>query len=174
MNRTGAGKPSRKRSTITLEAILIVLSVILVYALSYYYDFLDRFYEFSREHEDWELDEIFFTVAYLAVVFAFMTWRRWREMVAVQAKLRQRNAELEAARREVKQLRGIMPICSNCKSIRDDKGYWHEVEKYVSEHSDADFSHGLCPACIRKLYPDFADDVVNNSEEKTAPSDDGD
>ena len=61
----------------------------------------------------------------------------------------------EAIRNEVKTLRGIIPICSSCKKIRDDQGAWNQVEVYVKEHSEAEFSHGLCPDCMKKLYPDI-------------------
>ena len=71
--------------------------------------------------------------------------------------LKQREEALKAALKEVKTLRGIIPICSGCKKIRDDKGYWKQVEVYVRDHSDAEFSHGICPECIKKLYPDFSD-----------------
>jgi len=54
---------------------------------------------------------------------------------------------------EIKKLRGMLPICSSCKKIRDDKGYWTQIEVYIREHSEAEFSHGICPACARKLYP---------------------
>ncbi len=54
-------------------------------------------------------------------------------------------------------LRGIVPICSYCKQIRDDKGYWNQVEAYVAKYTDAEFSHGICPDCMQKLYPEFAD-----------------
>lgn len=64
-------------------------------------------------------------------------------------------SELQAALAEVKQLRGIIPICANCKKVRDDKGYWMQVEHYLREHSDAEFSHSLCPDCMHKLYPDL-------------------
>jgi sensor domain CHASE-containing protein len=64
-------------------------------------------------------------------------------------------SELQAAMREIKTLSGMLPICSNCKNIRDDKGYWNRIEAYISEHSDAQFSHGLCPDCAKKLYPEF-------------------
>jgi len=60
----------------------------------------------------------------------------------------------EEALSEIKTLRGIIPICSSCKKIRDDKGYWHQVEVYISDHSEADFSHGICEECARKLYPE--------------------
>lgn len=62
-------------------------------------------------------------------------------------------AELRSAGAEIKTLRGIIPICASCKKIRDDEGYWRQVEDYVSEHSEADFSHGLCPDCLAKYLP---------------------
>ena len=60
---------------------------------------------------------------------------------------------LQKALNEVRTLRGIVPICSNCKNIRDDQGYWRQVEVYVRDHTEAEFSHGICPECIKKLYP---------------------
>ena len=73
------------------------------------------------------------------------------------ADLREKNAELEKALTEVKKLSGLLPICANCKKIRDDKGYWNQIELYISNHSEAEFSHGLCPECAKKLYPEFYD-----------------
>lgn len=61
--------------------------------------------------------------------------------------------QLEQSMKEIKQLRKFLPICANCKKIRDDKGYWTEVEVYISSHSDAEFSHGICPECAQQLYP---------------------
>ncbi len=61
----------------------------------------------------------------------------------------------EKALKEVKQLKGMLPICSYCKKIRDDKGYWNQIEKYIHEHSDAQFSHGICQECAKKYFPDF-------------------
>lgn len=58
---------------------------------------------------------------------------------------------------KVKQLKGLLPICMNCKKIRDDKGYWNQLEVYISSHSEADFSHSLCPECASKLYPELDD-----------------
>ena len=69
--------------------------------------------------------------------------------------------ELQSALTEVKTLSGIIPICANCKKIRDDKGYWDQVEVYVSEHTDAHFSHGICPDCIEKIYPEQAERLRN-------------
>ncbi len=62
--------------------------------------------------------------------------------------------QLKKALNEINTLRGILPICSSCKKIRDDTGYWNQIEYYISIHSDAEFSHGICPDCAEKLYPD--------------------
>ena len=57
---------------------------------------------------------------------------------------------------KVKTLSGLLPICASCKKIRDDKGYWQKLETFVHEHSNAEFSHSMCPECMEKLYPDFS------------------
>ncbi len=66
--------------------------------------------------------------------------------------------DLEHALGEVKTLSGMLPICSNCKNIRDDKGYWKQIEEYLVHHSDASFSHGICPHCMNKLYPELCEE----------------
>jgi len=63
--------------------------------------------------------------------------------------------QLESALSDVKRLSGLLPICSHCKKIRDDKGYWKQIESYLSEHSEAEFSHGICQECIKQYYPDM-------------------
>jgi len=63
--------------------------------------------------------------------------------------------ELQSALHEVKTLSGLLPICSSCKKIRDDQGYWEQIEVYIRDHSDAEFTHGICPGCARKLYPEL-------------------
>jgi hypothetical protein len=62
-------------------------------------------------------------------------------------------AELRDVLSNVKHLRGLLPICASCKRIRDDHGYWNDVEEYIRKHSEADFTHGICPDCAKKLYP---------------------
>lgn len=66
--------------------------------------------------------------------------------------------ELQQALHEVKTLSGLLPICCSCKKIRNDQGYWLQIETYVQEHSNAEFSHGICPECAKKLYPEFYHD----------------
>ena len=62
--------------------------------------------------------------------------------------------ELQVALAEVKKLGGLLPICASCKSIRDDQGYWQQIEAYIQDHSEAEFSHSVCPKCAKKLYPE--------------------
>jgi len=64
------------------------------------------------------------------------------------------STQLKQSMKEINTLRGFLPICANCKKIRDDRGYWTQIETYISMHSEAEFSHGLCPECVVKLYGD--------------------
>jgi len=63
--------------------------------------------------------------------------------------------QLQSSLEKVKLLSGLIPICASCKKIRDDKGYWNQIESYIRNHSEAEFSHGICPECAHKLYPDL-------------------
>ena len=63
--------------------------------------------------------------------------------------------QLRKAMAKIKTLRGLLPICSSCKKVRDDSGYWNKIENYIKEHSDASFTHGICPECAQKLYPEL-------------------
>lgn len=65
---------------------------------------------------------------------------------------------------KVRQLSGLLPICASCKKIRDDKGYWNQIEAYIRDHSEAEFSHGLCPECSEKLYPEYHRAVFKKTE----------
>jgi sigma-B regulation protein RsbU (phosphoserine phosphatase) len=83
------------------------------------------------------------------------------QVLGLQAELAARVLELEDALARVKQLQGLLPICSYCKSIRDDKNYWHQVEAYFRTHSEAEFSHGICPSCWEKVVvPQFQKEGV--------------
>lgn len=63
--------------------------------------------------------------------------------------------QLQVAIAQIKTLRGMMPICSSCKMIRDDSGYWHQVEEYMRDHTDADFTHSMCPDCLKSMYAEY-------------------
>jgi len=89
--------------------------------------------------------------AWLAIV------RDVTERKQIEAEREQMITKLQDALNRVKKLSGLVPICAGCKRIRDDSGYWNEVEHYIAEHSDAQFSHGLCPECMKKYYPEFVE-----------------
>ena len=76
-------------------------------------------------------------------------------VVALQSALVEKVHSLQNALVHVKTLQGILPICMHCHKIRNDQQSWEKLEKYIAEHSDAQFSHGLCPECLKKHYPDF-------------------
>lgn len=88
------------------------------------------------------------------------------KLYSLQKQLERRVCELEEALAQIKTLRGLLPICSSCKKIRDDRGYWQEVDSYITSHSDVMFSHGICPDCFKKLYPEFVDIVQEEREKK--------
>ena len=79
-------------------------------------------------------------------------------------------AELQEALANVKTLTGLIPICSSCKKIRNDQGYWTQLETYLAQHSDAEFSHGLCLDCVRKLYPDYSGEVEARLAQRQPPT----
>jgi len=75
-------------------------------------------------------------------------------VLEMQDRIEKQVRELKIALQQIQTLHGILPICSFCKKIRDDTGYWEQVEVYVKNHSDADFSHSICPECMKQYYPD--------------------
>ncbi|MCG3211957.1 MAG: hypothetical protein FOGNACKC_05603 [Anaerolineae bacterium] len=97
-----------------------------------------------------ELGEIPMLTIILILVFSIAKQRKQAE--TQQEKL---IVELREALTQVKTLKGLLPMCASCKKIRDDQGYWQQVEFYIEDHSEAIFSHGICPDCFKKLYPDY-------------------
>jgi DNA-binding response OmpR family regulator len=85
-----------------------------------------------------------------------------RRMIYLQDRLADKVLELREALEQVKTLQGILPICSYCKKIRDDRNYWQQVEEYVASRSEARFSHSICPQCMLKHFPDFAKEITED------------
>lgn len=99
-----------------------------------------------------------FYLIYRAVIVITLTTpynSLFRELV--ESKKAKENVinELKESLQKVKLLEGFLPICASCKQIRDDKGYWNQIEQYISDHSDIKFSHSICPKCVKLLYPDI-------------------
>jgi len=93
-----------------------------------------------------------FAGVFLSIVIAFIATSRLQN---AKKRIIDRNNKLQKALDEIKTLHGIIPICSYCKKIRDDKGAWERIEEYISNHSEAQFSHGICPECYKKQMKDL-------------------
>jgi hypothetical protein len=81
--------------------------------------------------------------------FPILGWKSWKVGLDI--------TQLKQTIAKVNTLSGLLPICANCKKIRDDKGYWNRLEGYIQQHSEAEFTHGICPECIQELYPEIQD-----------------
>jgi preprotein translocase subunit YajC len=92
----------------------------------------------------------------LSVIIAFFTTHL---VGKAQKELQNQKNKLQKALDEIKTLRGIIPICSHCKQIRDDEGSWQRIEEYIHSHSEAQFSHGICPGCMKKHYPEHYESI---------------
>jgi len=88
------------------------------------------------------------------------------EIVSAHQQLQSEIAERKQLEKERETLSGLIPICANCKKIRNDEGYYEQVEKYIMDHSDAEFSHGICPDCMKKLYPEYIGILKKNNTEE--------
>ena len=86
------------------------------------------------------------------------------ERKLVEKRLEEEKEKLKEALKKVKRLSGLLPICASCKKIRDDKGYWKQIELYIREHSEAEFSHSICPKCAKKLYPEYYPEYYKDGE----------
>ena len=90
----------------------------------------------------------------IIVIFAaFMLDLLFRSIFVQMNERKKLITELQDSIATVKTLRGLLPICASCKKVRDDKGYWSQIEHYITEHSEAEFSHGLCPDCVKEIFP---------------------
>jgi len=83
--------------------------------------------------------------------------------------LQRRTNELQEALTKIKTLRGLIPICASCKKIRNDTGYWQQLEEYIVEHSEADFTHGLCPECLEQMETEV-NAIVNSKDPEALPA----
>jgi len=117
------------------------------------------FYDFYRKNKIYVLG---ISLVFLIIIVAIMT----AALIKISSLSRERKllvADLSDSIKRIKRIDGLLPICAVCKKIRNDKGYWEQVEDYIKEHSDADFSHSLCRDCANKLYPDFDFEAEDNT-----------
>ena len=118
--------------------------------------------EYLQSGKNWSVYVACIALSCMVSSVAVIRYRQAMQKLLAQVaeqrdKLSSRNAELVQAMEQVKRLSGMLPICSACKKVRDDKGYWRQIESYVQEHSEAEFTHGICPGCMRDLYPEYCE-----------------
>lgn len=118
----------------------------------------------------WDTTFVRLSAVLLAFGAASLLWRRrYLSSKAAEAKIaiekKQVEAELHIAEEVLETLSGLIPICANCKKVRDDKGYWEQVEGYIAKRSAARFTHSYCPDCVKELYPELYDKVFPGAEE---------
>ena len=115
-----------------------------------------------RVRSHWYRTRAFFLIAGAALVLAFVGAYRLR-VRGLLAREHELGRRVEQALADVKVLSGLLPICASCKKIRDDRGYWNQLEQYIGDHSQAAFSHGICPDCVQRLYPEVAEKLARRS-----------
>ena len=146
----------KRISQINLELVIIIIILILSFLMFSKYDVLEKAVEISSKFEKYEIDEIISTLIVFAICMAWFSFRRWRETLRTIIIIENKNREVIDTLEAIKTLEGIIPICMFCKEIRDEEGAWNQLEKYISEHSEAEFSHGICEKCKDKHYPEVA------------------
>ena len=125
-----------------------------------------------NEIKQLELDEKneFITIQKVATLFlviiVVLIFLAYRMKMRTNLQLRKKGEELEKTLAEIHKLSGLLPICSSCKKIRDDGGYWHQVEEFINTHSEASFSHSICPSCMEKEYPKMKNEKTNSKKKK--------
>lgn len=148
----------RYKTKDALHIAIVLVGAVAVYITASALDLFELIYEFIVTHEAYEFDEIFIVSIYLLVVLCSFALFKFFDVRAAFNEIENQNKKLQKLLDEVDTLRGILPICANCKKIRDDDGYWRQVETYFSKHSDLRFSHGCCPNCAKKLYPEYTEE----------------
>lgn len=154
-----------KTTTAFRDLVLISAVFMLVSVLVYVFGAFELFQDWIRaqpQWEGWHIHDYLFVFVILAFALGIFSLRRWIELgreITERKRVEQERerliADLQRALADVKHLSGLLPICAGCKKIRDDRGYWSQVESYIAERSEARFTHGLCPVCTKKFFPDL-------------------
>lgn len=139
---------------ITIEVAIIIIILVISYFFFSSFDILEKIVAWSHKYEKYEIDEMLSISIVLVVLLLYFSIKRLSELNKSQNLLKIQNKKLQKAMDEIKQLKGILPLCSFCKKIRNDSGYWEQVDRYIMSYSSAEISHSICPDCLQKHYPD--------------------
>lgn len=146
--------------------ILLEICIILVFAFLFWHEYRNQSFligyvdEMSRYFDIGLCILITITITSFLVKLVVKSYREEKEKHAkLLTETLENKKKLEKAVEEIKLLKNFLPICANCKKIRNDEGYWQDVAQYISTHTDTTFSHSICPDCIRDLYPDLAEEL---------------
>jgi hypothetical protein len=137
---------------------LILLEILFVFMLTFAWEFWFEDFTYGFINIDHEPEALTERIEYMITSSVFVLialiiplWIISRDV----SKLERTTTKLQNALDNIRTLEGLLPICVNCKNIRNNNGYWQKVEVYIREHSKAKFSHSICPECARQLYPDL-------------------
>ena len=136
--------------------ILLELLIVLILTTAWEFWFEDFTFGFMKVNHGPEdlterLEYIITSSVFVCIALIVPIWIIIRDV----SRLEKTTERLQGALDSIKTLEGLLPICANCKNIRDDNGYWHQVEVYIRNNSKAEFSHSICPTCAQKLYPEL-------------------
>jgi hypothetical protein len=143
-----AQENERFRRRARTDLLVLVVGAVVAFFVLARLEAFEAFAGWARRQESLQLDEVLTLAVLLAVGFGIFAQRRWRDLE--RERVLRTKAETSARR-----LEGFLPICSGCKRIRESDGGWTPVEDYLSARIEADFTHGLCPECSKRLYPEL-------------------
>ena len=136
--------------------ILLELAIVLILTVAWEFwleDITYGFFNIDHEPEDMNerLEYIITSSVFVMIALIIQIWIIIKDF----SRIEKTTVRLHKALDNIKTLEGLLPICANCKKIRDDEGYWQQAEVYIRNHSEVKISHGICPPCAKKLYPDL-------------------
>ena len=144
-----------RKNIISISVAFGLLVWIIDAVLDYYVFYEDTFLNLLILNVPHHEIYIRFVIVVTFVIFGFFTSNIISKLDKANKQNQKLVHELEAAMADIKTLSGFLPICASCKKIRDDNGYWNQIESYIRDRSEAEFSHSICPDCTKKLYPEF-------------------
>lgn len=149
-----SGERMTKRTVHAIEVSVTLTILFISYILAGRYDVFEWLAQVTRKYEHYELDEIITCGLVLMFCLLVLVVRHYLAESKAYRLIKVQNEQIKKVQAELKVLRGIVPICSYCKSIRDENGQWQRMEVYVELHSQAEFSHGICDRCFAEHFPE--------------------